>query len=539
MNVLIVDDQKDVVSGMKNGIHWERLGISGVFTAFCAGEARQILQSQKIDILLCDIEMPGEDGIGLFRWMKEAYPGIEGIFLTSHAEFDYAREAVKLGSFDYILQPASYEEIESVLRRVQEKIRIDRELKNYSEIGKCWSQNEEEILEDFLKKYLLEGQGDEDRIFRLLRLKSREVKEETVFLPVLIQILKWETRLKDWESGLLKYIVQNVAGELLAEAGIRCMVLHLEYPLFLLLLYSGEETVPDENTAKDRFRTMREFFETYLVQIAVYIGTGVRLNQAREIVDILQKINDGNVTLQSRVYSWEETWERPPAHVYDFSDMERWQELLAGGYEKLVCREILSFLDRAVEAGDLDAGFLLAFYQNFSQLIHAAAESRGMRATQLYADEGEFRLYSECYRNLDEMKRWIEVMTSRFGKAPGEESEVTQIRQAMEYIRENLDKNITRTDVAEHVYLNCEYLSRLFKQKTGMALKDYILNEKVKEAGRLLLTTKFSVGIVASKVGYSNFSHFSQVFRKLEGVTPKEYRQNNTSRDEEGGTKKS
>ena len=65
--------------------------------------------------------MPIQNGLELFRWVKSHYPNVECIFLTSHSDFEYVQEALKLGGFDYILQPARYEEIEETIRRAIEK----------------------------------------------------------------------------------------------------------------------------------------------------------------------------------------------------------------------------------------------------------------------------------------------------------------------------------------------------------------------------------------------------------------------------------
>jgi two-component system response regulator YesN len=100
--------------------------------------------------------------------------------------------------------------------------------------------------------------------------------------------------------------------------------------------------------------------------------------------------------------------------------------------------------------------------------------------------------------------------------------------EILNYIHKNIQKNITRKDVAEAVYLNPEYLSRLFRKEKGMKLSDYILQEKMNIAKLMLETTDFSVSIIASKVGYSNFSHFAQSFKRLFGVSPSEIKQNPT-----------
>ncbi|MEG2404278.1 MAG: AraC family transcriptional regulator, partial [Oscillospiraceae bacterium] len=100
-----------------------------------------------------------------------------------------------------------------------------------------------------------------------------------------------------------------------------------------------------------------------------------------------------------------------------------------------------------------------------------------------------------------------------------------RIEEIVEYIHQNIQKNITRKDLADAVYLNPEYLSRLFKKEKGCTLSEFILKEKMNIAKSLLETTGFSVSIIASKVGYSNFSHFAQCFKKGFGVSPSEFRQ--------------
>ena len=98
------------------------------------------------------------------------------------------------------------------------------------------------------------------------------------------------------------------------------------------------------------------------------------------------------------------------------------------------------------------------------------------------------------------------------------------IERAIAFIQQNLNKSLSRAEVAEYVHLNEEYFSRLFRAETGATFKEYLLDEKMKEAKRLLVRSRLSVSIIASKVGYDNFSHFSKMFKKITGQTPQEYR---------------
>ena len=126
MKILIVDDQPDVVKGILSGVNWERVGVDAAFGAHSGEEAKQVLQEEHIDILLCDIEMPGENGLEFFSWVRERYQDVKCIFLTAHADFTYAQKALKLEAADYLLQPASYAGVESSILRVSERIREEQ-----------------------------------------------------------------------------------------------------------------------------------------------------------------------------------------------------------------------------------------------------------------------------------------------------------------------------------------------------------------------------------------------------------------------------
>ena len=119
MNLLIVDDEVVAIKGMMDGVRWKECGIDGtIWTAYSAEQAFRIIQAQKVDILLCDIEMPGDDGLTLLRSVRKINQELPCIFLTCHASFEYAKEAISLGCRDYILKPAPYEEIEEKLKKL-------------------------------------------------------------------------------------------------------------------------------------------------------------------------------------------------------------------------------------------------------------------------------------------------------------------------------------------------------------------------------------------------------------------------------------
>lgn len=221
MNVLLVDDQKAIVDSLKNGIRWENLPVEQVYTACSAKEAKLVLMNFAVDVLISDIEMPEEDGISLCQWAKKKFHSLECIFLTSHADFEYAKKAIQMNSFDYILQPVRYEEVERALRNVWEKIRQSKKILQIMDTQKVVLEQRSTILDAMVSK-MLRGKGeDADQIYLHFQEMFRTEYEECVIYPLLIQIRKWKKITNVWDEKLVRLVLGNVMEELFLEQNVR------------------------------------------------------------------------------------------------------------------------------------------------------------------------------------------------------------------------------------------------------------------------------------------------------------------------------
>ena len=154
MNILIVDDEIYILRALKTRIHWEELGIDGVFTALNVAKAREILSSETIDLLLTDIEMPGETGLQLMEGVRQQGLCPVSACLTCHADFQYAQTAITLGFSDYILKPVNFQALEETVRRPAEKAVEQRETRQQTEKGKLWELWERSAAGSFWKSVI-------------------------------------------------------------------------------------------------------------------------------------------------------------------------------------------------------------------------------------------------------------------------------------------------------------------------------------------------------------------------------------------------
>lgn len=420
MNILIVDDQATVLRSLERGIHWEELGLSQVYTAGNAGEAKLILLNYQVDILLTDIEMPEENGLELFRWTRGRFPNLVGVFLTSHAEFGYVKEAMALGGFDYILQPARFSEIERVLLLAADKARSNAHIEDLKKNRKLFLHQRERLFARMVRKEQENADAEVDDLFSQLEHLLEIEYISCGFRMAALQVQKLPAG-HTWNRSLLQLVFSNVLEELLSQEKGR-------------VLFAGEG------------------LRSYMLLVTVGYGT-LSDEKWHQVLDALYNFVDAHMDFSISLYGME----------------EQWQTL------------------------------------GISQL-------RKLRLQLRELQEKEPGVYT--------------------GLAPRDadmDATAQRIQEAMAYIRENLGQDISRAELAEQAHLNEEYFSKMFHKYAGSTFKEYVMAERMQQAQRLLKHSRLSVSLIASKVGYDNFSYFSKAFKKATGLTPQEYRRKYTS----------
>ncbi len=165
---MLVDDEVIMLRALRHRVSWQEYGIDEVLSAVSMQQAQEILKRKEVDLLLCDIEMPDGNGLELFEWIKSYFPYVECIYITCHPDFHYIQKALRLGSFDYILKPIDYKELDGILRNALAQVEENRHLKEYvhkkartmlsEEVGTVQGSAEVVLL---IKKYVREHLGDE------------------------------------------------------------------------------------------------------------------------------------------------------------------------------------------------------------------------------------------------------------------------------------------------------------------------------------------------------------------------------------------
>ena len=121
--LMIVEDRLELRQSLCHYIPWETMGFSLCADFGEAGKALDyLLKGGEIDVILCDILMPVMSGMDLAREIYERKLSCKIVFLSAHREFDYAKQAIRYGVFDYLIKPATYSDLETVFTRIREEL---------------------------------------------------------------------------------------------------------------------------------------------------------------------------------------------------------------------------------------------------------------------------------------------------------------------------------------------------------------------------------------------------------------------------------
>lgn len=472
MKLLIVDDQSTVVQGLLHCTNWAAMGFTVVDTALNAVDAKASLLRQEAEVMLCDIEMPMESGLDLLDWLRQRGMTTRCIFLTAHAEFRYAQEALRLGGFDYIMQPAPYEQVADAVSRALENVKEERAALELQSRGAVFDDQKKEIVETMLRGFLLgNAPGSSLTAFEELSLVPRQERECWV---ALMQPLRWKQGEEPWEADYitrqLNYLQSACAQYIHCEAAF--------YP---------EGPQPFE--------------------------------QAPGIYQELLQQRSENVALKSGVLLGRPAEKAP--EVFRIPQIGAWQKLLQAGCAQAMEQEACQLLDKLTVNNQLNSQTLRYFYQDFMQMLFSFPEKK--RQGDMFREPEALELYRNGMKTVPDMKALVHYVASVWDNETEENSQST-VEIIMAYIAEHLENELRREELAEAVHLNPDYMARLFKKETGLNLKDYIIQQKMQEAQSLLCTTNLPISLIAAKVGYTNFGHFSTSYKKFYHKTPQEER---------------
>ena len=200
---------------------------------------------------------------------------------------------------------------------------------------------------------------------------------------------------------------------------------------------------------------------------------------------------------------------------------ETWARMLLENRKASMLGDVRQFLS---QAEGTNAGLFMVIQHDFTQAVYRLIQQQGIAASEMFRSEEDNLLYRNAVNSQFDLLRWMNRFSTRAAELWQQHLQSQSVAgKARAYIDTHYAEDISRQSLAERFFVTSDHLSHLFNRETGLSIPDYLTRTRVEQAKRLLLQGK-TVSEAAQAVGYDNFAYFSTVFKKLEGVTPSEYR---------------
>lgn len=524
MRLLIVDDEYVSIQAITCLLNWEKIGFSSVMSASVTRQAKEIFEQYEVDLMLCDIEMPQGNGIELLSWVRDNYPKTECIFLTCHANFQYAQKAIELGSLDYLLKPITAERLEVAVKQAIKKISFVKQAEAHNQSGLLWDKHKHYIIERFwLDLFERKIISTPSEIGQAANSRNIDSYDGLKFIPILVNIKKWHEKMEENEETRMEFAIKNIAKDKIIRGEKNGLIIEIKKGKYIGIINQNDEDKDNDILKRDCENFINECLKYFLCDICCYIGKACFIHQMLDEVATLFDKDKHNVAFFNDVFL-------PKSRFDDHGepkvpDMNLWVPILNNGLkDKLKC-EVSTYLDNLVKENKANRDVLTRFQQDLLQMLYEYLRQNNIQAHKLFSDIRSEELFQEGTSSIRNMKVWVEYVIDKscyfIDSVKESQSVLDKVKQ---YIAMHINDEISRENLAQYVFLNADYLTRMFRKSTGITLTEYILSERVKIAKELLLTTKLSISAIAAQVGYQNSGHFTRAFKKEVHVSPSEFR---------------
>lgn len=519
LKTLLVDDDYLVRSYLKILPVWAEAGFEIAADVRDGEEALKVLEEAEIDLIVTDITMPLMDGIELIRKVRCKDKNMYIIVLSCHDDFEYVKEAMKLGADEYVLKNMLEDNtLRPILLQAKEKI-----CHQQKEIIETSGEQRSELLNDnseflFFNKALSGGTGDKETeelrqnvgipfsfhncaVVSIVIEGAGEHEEQWFDLEMEQYFQKFRNRL--YEALTKSQGTADFSGE----------IVYLGMGTFCCFLDLSEECKNSImrqrliQTATSCFHICRnEPYSFSLGASSVCLGAKA-LRQAYQ--QSREALKAGFYEEKQILYydSEQEVSKELPEKARKL--LRQAESLMyKGGKETFIsaCLDVCKVFEEERTAGKL----VVQWLQTLEELLGRDKH-----------DYRPIRKLQHVYEVLNQLLE--EESEDNQAVIPAQVNEA--IRVAAEFARRHYHEHIGLSEAAEAAGVNASYLSYLFSQEIGVGFSAFLLNQRISQAKKLLVKTGLSVKEVAVKTGFNDCQYFSKTFKKQTGLSPVRYRQ--------------
>ena len=519
MNILLVDDDVHMLKSLQRNINWQDIGLDPVYTATSMYQAKEILEQYQINILLCDIEMPHGSGLDLIAWIRERNLPVEALILTSYPNFNYVQRAMSLDSIEYYLKPVHYDQLTEGLLRAIKKCQTKQQVAENQIHAEYWKKSADDFA-DYFWSQIINGyyENDDNKLFETMKSRILPWHKNSRMLPMLIRPLIRNKSIQSMSVQHIRNIISTSVTENDNSVGTPVILIKPQEWIILLELDKGLIPIDEQKNKTQRLiDTIRSKLQSDLF---VGVGEPCFIYEIYQALKVLREmLEDDVISVNTPLLSSEY---EPNDVFYDVSRINALRSEIEHGDTTSFYAASCRYLEECTNKGKINQQFLKLFRVDITQIIYAFLRQQHIPAHERFSDAFSEQLYVDAIASVQDMERYVEHLVGE--TASGKQKDKKAITQLTEYLDAHYCEEISRTELAQIVFLNPDYVSRLFRKETGKSISEYIVFRRMERAKSLLETRDIPINEVATAIGYDSFAYFSKLFKQATNYTPSDYR---------------
>lgn len=518
--ILIADDEYWTREKLRRMIDWNSYGLTLLEPAQDGEEVLRRMEQERPDILITDINMPYLNGVDLLREVQKKYPETIPFVISGYDDFEYVKESFMAGSVNYLMKPVSRIDLVNAIIRA-----LDIVAKRNSE------------REDFLKASSL----IQDREFsQLLEQKEMALTPDITmnskvdFTGAKLMLMKIHdmaeiAKIHGYDMNLLSFRLKEKIREIVKiDAAVIFNHTYRANEFILISEEEGKLLTAKAHEIKDAL----ENITNSPVTVILNENTCSMDNIYQAYVQAVALLMTRDYTRESVVICSKDR-EKEEGHVHNRISEAQLQELRTlwkSGNSRAI-RQML-FEQIGMKYCDSRKWQYLEVKQTLRRIVNTWEECMAGRGESFQSMEYESMAEAadkeveklNAANLCDMLEDMIEAAADAVSDASIENTGQI-IRQAAAYIDEYYYEPLTLSGLAEKYHMENSYFSRSFRKEMGENLIHYLSRTRMEKAKELMQKGDANLAEIAFMVGYDDYTYFNKVFRKSEGVGPREYRQ--------------
>lgn len=520
--ILIADDERIIRQGIISILRRELQEEMEFHEASNGMEALQKAKKENPNLIITDIRMPGCSGLEFIQQLSVINNKVTVIILSGYENFEYAKEAMKYGVKEYITKPFKKQEFLELIKGyvngiIQEEDRDKENIVKSLGNKRVISNMKSEVLINLLNS----ENSSEARIY-YNKMKSLGINFNSSLL--VCAVIQYE--INPANEDYIDFALQNILDEYLHAEGRQKNIYSVNYTLgSIAVIYEGNEQNSGKKQLIHLLQRVSKLVEEYY-KLKVFIGLG---DVVHDPYHLHQSMAHALLAASSKIY---ETGEElvdydllPNGPEYKPIEIERLLKPLEEANAILVANAFDPILKEKKSKSAIMT--IQKAYEQFRSSIYSRVSYLEYINEEQLPKVKEFHSlwsFATMKREIRDVLENLQEARERSGK---DIHSIRILNQVLLYINDHITEELDLNTVAEHFSRTPGYISTLFNKSVDIGFNNYITNERIKIAKRLLEDSSIPIQEVGQLCGYPNSKYFSVVFKKVTGESPSNYRDKN------------